>query len=115
MCNDYRGGVCYTPDMETAAAQQEQQLADAQAAAEKAAADAAAQAAADAAAKAAAQRTAQQTSYAPGQAPAGTPIPLHLDTDPNSGSYNQMVIEPPDQFCASDSGTTGAGGVQVCA
>lgn len=52
--------------------------------------------------------------WAPGQAPAGTPIPKYLDTDPNSGSYNQMIIENPDQFCASKGGTTAADGTQVC-
>lgn len=52
--------------------------------------------------------------WADGQAPAGTPIPMHLDTDPNSGSYNQMVIMNPDQFCASNGGTTAPDGTAVC-
>lgn len=94
-------------------AQQAQIAADAAAAAAAAAADAAAaQAAADAAAKAAVKKS--TSGYAAGQAPAGTPIPMHLDTDPNSGSYGQQVIENPDQFCASNGGTTGSGGVAVC-
>ena len=52
--------------------------------------------------------------WADGQAPAGTPIPTHMDTDPNSGSYNQMVIMNPDQFCASSGGTTAPDGTAVC-
>jgi hypothetical protein len=81
-------------------------------AADKAVADAAAaQAAADAAAAAAPD---PGPGYAPGQAPAGTPIPMHLDNDPNSGSYGQTVIANPDTFCASNGGTTRSDGVAVC-
>lgn len=49
-----------------------------------------------------------------GQAPAGTPIPTHLDEDPNSGSYGQYIIMDPGFFCASHSGND-TGGVQYCA
>jgi len=52
--------------------------------------------------------------YAPGNAPSGTPIPLHLDNDPNPGSYGQMVIVNLDAFCASHGGTTRSDGAPVC-
>jgi hypothetical protein len=68
-CDTYRGGVCYTPEMDAAASQQEQQLAAAQQAAEAAAA----KAAAEAAAKAAAQKAAQERAAAgPVKCSAGT-------------------------------------------
>lgn len=92
-----------------------QQQADQQAAtiiADQKAADAA-KAAADAATAAKASQH-SSAGWPAGQAPAGTPIPLHLDNDPNSGSYGQMVIENPDQFCASNGGTTAANGEAVC-
>lgn len=72
---------------------------------------AAVQAAAEAAAAVATQH---QSSGFGGNAPAGTPIPLVLDNDPNSGSYGQMVIVNPDTFCASNGGTTRSDGVAVC-
>lgn len=74
-CDTYRGGVCYTPAMQTAADQQEQQLADAQAAVAKAAAD-------SAAAQAAKQRAADPT-----RCPAGTKAGAVDDAGNESNCY----------------------------
>jgi hypothetical protein len=72
-CDTYRGGVCYTPDMQAAADKQEQQIADAQAAAEAAAQKAAAEKAAQQAAQRAAQQKTADTGS--GLLPAGAPVP----------------------------------------
>jgi len=102
LTQDEKDSVQRSADLQAATIAADEAAA-AQAAADKAAADAAAAAASD-----------PGPGYAPGQAPAGTPIPMHIDNDPNSGSYGQMVIANPDTFCASNGGTTRSDGVAVC-
>ncbi len=101
----------------------QQYLADQKAAAEaKAAADAKAEA--DAAAKAAVDAAAKQSAKAPAKKaaggvpasgqPSGTPLPMKLDTDPNSGQFGEMIIAAdPGSWCASHSGST-INGVPTC-
>lgn len=101
MCSDYRGGICYTPEMQAAADQQEQQI-EADNAAKAAAAAAAAQAAAEAAAQqAAAQKAAQQKAAAPAPGAPGSRVPFVASSDPNNA--NGGDYEDPGIYCQSHS------------
>lgn len=107
-CNDYRGGVCYTPDDETAAMAAEQKIE-----ADNAAAAAAAQAAAQAAAEQAAQQQRQAAAHQPatqessptdgGLLPAGAVVPSIPGT-----------TSPDTTKCASGTASDNASGVAVC-